>query len=129
MKAEKIIGFGVLLWIFMMVWMGILLFAFGIQGSIEQLSAAPLIIHLVLLVVITSLLTKAYYNSRDKMDGFGLGFSWVVIAAILDLILTIPLYIIANGGSYAHFFSNPWVWIGWALVILVAGFTREIVRR
>lgn len=128
MNIGKAIGFGALLWAFIFVWTSILMFAFGI-ASAEPLTVIPLIIHLVLLIVISALLGKAYYKDGDNVNGFALGILWIIVVVVLDLIISVPLFFLPNGENYVTYFSSLWLWIELALIILVTGLTKEIIRK
>ncbi|WP_223033496.1 DUF5367 family protein [Hanstruepera marina] len=36
-----------------------------------------------------------------------LGLTFVMVATLLDVIITVPVFIIPNGGSYSEFFGDP----------------------
>ncbi|WP_406683405.1 hypothetical protein N1F78_12050 [Seonamhaeicola sp. MEBiC1930] len=46
-----------------------------------------------------------YLKSYIKPSALGLTF--VIVATLLDLIITVPVFIISNGGSYTDFFGDP----------------------
>ena len=46
-----------------------------------------------------------YKNSYMKPSTLALTF--IVVATILDSLITVPVFIIPNGGSYSEFFGDP----------------------
>ncbi|NBC05436.1 MAG: hypothetical protein GVY20_17255 [Bacteroidetes bacterium] len=64
---------------------------------------------------------RIYYKRGHTTSGFVLGFAMFLGAIILDAIITVPLFIIPNGGSHLSFFGDPGFWlIGVEYVITVA---------
>ena len=62
-----------------------------------------------------------YYKNRDKINGFILGGVMLATGIILDIIITMPLFIIPQGISYVKFFLNSLALIGYAEFIILAG--------
>lgn len=52
-----------------------------------------------------------YYKMGTKTNGIKVGFIMVMIALILEAIITVPLLEIPHNGSYSAFFTNPILWI------------------
>lgn len=52
-----------------------------------------------------------YYRKRHDTSGFVLGFAMFLGAMILDAIITVPIFIIPNGGSHLSFFGDPGFWL------------------
>ncbi len=46
-----------------------------------------------------------YRNSYIKPSSLALTF--VIVATVLDILITVPVFIIPNGGSYSNFFGDP----------------------
>ncbi len=46
-----------------------------------------------------------YKNSYMKPSTLALTF--IIVATVLDVLITIPVFIIPNGGSYSEFFRDP----------------------
>ena len=62
-----------------------------------------------------------YYRQGHQTNGFLLGLCMFFIAMILDILITVPFFIIPYGGSYVSFFSDPGFWlIGVEYVTVVA---------
>ena len=62
-----------------------------------------------------------YYKSKDKVNGFLLGVFIVVVGIVLDMIITVPLFIIPADGSYATYFSGIYLILGLIEGVLVVG--------
>lgn len=70
--------------------------------------------NLVLLLVVAPLVwfgSKIYYGKDQETHGFPVGLSFLLTAAVLDALITVPLLVIPNGGSYYEFFTDPGFWI------------------
>ncbi len=64
-----------------------------------------------------------YYRKGHKTNGFVLGTAMFLMAMLLDALITVPLLIIPNGGSYLTFFTDPAFWlIAIEYVSVVAGY-------
>ncbi|MFK2820137.1 DUF5367 family protein [Flavobacteriaceae sp. LMIT009] len=50
--------------------------------------------------------TYCFYLKK-YINPSALGLTFVVVATLLDLIITVPVFIIPNGGSYSEFFGDP----------------------
>ena len=62
-----------------------------------------------------------YYRKGNTTHGFVLGSVLFSSAIVLDAIITVPVFIIPNGGSHLTFFGDPGFWlIGLEYVIVVA---------
>ena len=44
---------------------------------------------------------------KSYMKPSKLGLTFVIVATFLDLIITVPVFIIPNGGNYSEFFGDP----------------------
>ena len=62
-----------------------------------------------------------YYRKRDKTNGFKLGVFMFIIAMILDALITVPMFIIPEGGSHITFFTDPGFWLIAVEYILAVG--------
>lgn len=58
--------------------------------------------------IIPSTLTGTYLFYRNgKMKPTNLALTFVLVAASLDALITVPVFVIPGGGSYAEFFGDP----------------------
>lgn len=115
MKTLRVILVGVLLWILIFVEISITMVGLKLSDS------AVWIIHYLFLIPIGILCARIYYKSHDKLNGFLLGFILLVVGTILDAVITVPIFIIPQGGSYAAFFSDWTMLIGGLELIVVTG--------
>lgn len=47
------------------------------------------------------------FYTKSYLKPSTLGLTFVIIATLLDVIITVPVFIIPNGGSYSEFFGTP----------------------
>lgn len=50
--------------------------------------------------------TYLFYTKRHIKPS-ALALTFVIVATFLDVIITVPIFIIPNGGSYSEFFGDP----------------------
>jgi hypothetical protein len=62
-----------------------------------------------------------YYKSKDKINGFLLGLFIVITGIVLDLMITVPLFIIPSGGTYISYFSEIFLIIGFIEAVIIIG--------
>ena len=70
--------------------------------------------NLVLLSVVIPLVwlgSYLYYKKDNKTHGLKVGLAFFLVAALLDAIITVPLFIIPNGGTHLSFFTDPGFWV------------------
>lgn len=119
MKVLRAILLGMLMWVLIFVEISI------VQGGFEVTGLMGMIIHYLLLIPITILCALLYYKGRDRINGFLLGLVFLIVGAVLDMAITIPLFV---GRDYAGFYINAYMWIGFAVVFLTAGLYDAIVH-
>lgn len=51
-----------------------------------------------------------YYKNGAQTHGLRLGTSMFAIAMFLDALITVPVFILPQGGSYVSFFTDPGFW-------------------
>ncbi|UCD61206.1 MAG: DUF5367 family protein [Flavobacteriaceae bacterium] len=105
-----------------MVW-AIGITAYILSYFVEFLENPELQANIVLtLVLIPSVIlgAKYYYKNGADTHGFKLGVFMFLITICFDALITVPLFIIPEGGSYLSFFVDPWFWvIGLEYILLV----------
>ncbi len=47
------------------------------------------------------------FYTKSHIKPSQLGLTFVMVATLLDVIITVPVFIIPNGGSYSEFFGDP----------------------
>jgi len=52
-----------------------------------------------------------YYKKDKKTHGYFVGQVFLLVAAFLDAVITVPLFIIPNGGNHFTFFTDLEFWI------------------
>ncbi len=52
-----------------------------------------------------------YYKKGSTTHGYLVGQLFLIVAAFLDAIITVPLFIIPNGGNHYTFFTDFGFWI------------------
>lgn len=52
-----------------------------------------------------------YYNRGSHIHGAFVGLIFLLVAALLDAVITVPLFIVPNGGNHYSFFTDPGFWI------------------
>jgi hypothetical protein len=106
MKVLKLIETGALLWIVIFVEISITMIGLKFSNLVSY------IIHYIVLIPIALLCATFYYKSKDKINGFLLGFFVVLIGVILDCLITVPLFVMPAGGNYMTYFSQLYLIIG-----------------
>ena len=65
--------------------------------------------------------TNFYYKKGQNTNGFLLGVLMFITTMALDAMITVPLFIIPEGGSHLTFFTDPGFWLIAVVYILVVG--------
>ena len=103
MNTKKAILCGALLWVLIFFEVSILMFGFKLSMG----TTAYYVLHYILLVILVVISSMIYFdkakksNSRIK-EGLLLGIVFLVVGAILDSAITIPLFL---NMDYSFFFS------------------------
>lgn len=48
-----------------------------------------------------------FFYSKSYIKPYALALKFVILAVLLDALITVPVFIIPNGGNYSEFFENP----------------------
>lgn len=69
--------------------------------------------YVLMMVIIPAALIGAhlYYRRGYQTNGFVLGTVMFLGAMILDALITVPVFIIPNGGDYSSFFGDVGFWL------------------
>lgn len=116
MNTTKAILCGALLWVLIFFEVSILMFGFKMQSG----TSSYLITHYILLVILTAISAFVYFRGKIKKgvkSGLLLGIIFVVISAVLDSIITIPLFLNMN---YYGFFISLEMLASYFLVLVVS---------
>ncbi len=107
MKTVRAIGIGVAIWA-----LGVS--AYTLSFFIPVLDNPEQQANTVLFIVVLPLVwfgSKWYYNKERNTHGYWVGQTFFLTAAALDALITVPLLVLPNGGSYYAFFTDPGFWI------------------
>jgi hypothetical protein len=116
MNYKRAFGFGVILWVIIFVVVSILMFTPWVKDSQLRFQ----VVGWVLEIPIVLLMAKWYFkkDAPTIKKGFLLGLVGIVVGNILDIFITIPLFI----GSYAVVYGNWKMYIGYAILLILAIF-------
>jgi len=71
-----------------------------------------------------------YYRRGNTTHGVVLGSVLFSSAIVLDAIITVPVFIIPNGGNHLTFFGDPGFWlIGFEYVAVIAAYWKLKVAK
>lgn len=107
MNIKRAILATLMVWIFGVV-------AFITSFSIPLLEDPMLQANLVLVMALipaTMLGARFYYKGGLLTHGLALGAFMFGITILLDGAITVPLFIIPEGGDHISFFADPWFWL------------------
>jgi len=110
---------GILLWVLIFVEISVVQVGLQITGIVGS------IIHYILLIPMGIFCAWVYYRRKDKTNGFLLGLVMLVTGVVLDLIITIPLFL---KGDYLAFYSDPFLWVGFLVALVIVG-TYDLARK
>jgi hypothetical protein len=90
-------------------------------------------IHYIALAVIAYLAALFYFKGRkvkaNAVEGLKAGIVMLLTGILLDAAITVPLWIIPQGGSYFSFFLNPYLIAGLAELLAVAAIAGAINKK
>lgn len=107
MKTKRAILSGMFIWI-----LGILFYS--ISYYVPIIESAESQANMVLFIVVIPLVWIAssfYYKEDKKTHGILVGQTMLLTAIILDALITVPLFVIPNGGNHYSFFTSIGFWI------------------
>ncbi|WP_343914650.1 DUF5367 family protein [Aquimarina litoralis] len=107
MKIFRLVTIGIGIWI-----LAVCAFTFSYEFQIlhnpEQQANMVLSLSILPLVWLGS---SIYYKNGVTTNGYIVGVVFFLIAAFLDTLITVPLFIMPNGGNYYTFFTDFSFWI------------------
>lgn len=119
MNIKRGITAGIILWVLIFFEVSILMFGFKLTAGITYYT-----IHYIVLAVLTYIAVLFYFRGkkikRNAREGLKLGIVMLITGIILDAIITLPLWIIPQGGSYSSFFSDLYLIAGFAEIVIIA---------
>ncbi|MUH36939.1 hypothetical protein D9O36_13885 [Zobellia amurskyensis] len=100
------IVYGAFVWI-LGVSVYLLSFSFPLLDNVELQSSIALFLG----IIPSACLGTYLFYKKGRMRPCVLALTFVLIATILDIFITVPVFIIPTGGSYATFFGDPMFFI------------------
>ncbi len=122
MKTLRALSIGALVWV--LIFIEIFITMIGLKLS----ETAVWVAHYFVLIPIAILCSWLYYKSKDSVNGFVLGIVFLIVGIVLDMIVTVPLFIIPQGGNYGTYFSNMFMLSGFLELIVLVGI-YDLLRR
>ncbi|MDG1729176.1 MAG: DUF5367 family protein [Algibacter sp.] len=107
MKTQRAILLGIAIWI-------IAILFYSISYAIPILENLDTQANVVLFVVVMPLVWFGcyfYYKKDNKTHGLKVGQTFLLTAVALDALITVPLFVMPNGGSHYSFFTSVGFWI------------------
>src|SRR4030042_4475460 len=119
MNLKKAILYGVLLWVFSFVVVSVIMF---IPVLADKLQLQSILNKLAVLILVLILAASYFKKSPAKFaQGLLVGVVWVLVGTILDLAITLPLFVRPSGQNYADFYGDWLLWLGLVLTVLLTG--------
>ena len=107
MKTTRAILLGIAIWI-------IAILFYSISYAIPILENPDTQANVVLFVVVMPLVWYAcliYYKKDNKTHGLKVGQALLLTAVALDALITVPFFVMPNGGNHYSFFTSIGFWI------------------
>ena len=119
MDLKRAIWTGVLLWVLIFFEVSVLMFGIGLEG------VGYAIAHHIILLGLVTVAAIIYFGPKkiraDLGEGLLLGVIYIIVGVILDLVITVPLFV----KDYSVFFNTA-LMIGLVETIVVAGLIGAI---
>lgn len=122
MKRLRALSIGVLVWVLIFIEISITMIGLKLSET------AVWVAHYFVLIPIAILCSWLYYKNKDSINGFVLGIVFLIVGIVLDMIVTVPLFIIPQGGGYGTYFSNMFMLSGFLELIVLVGI-YDLLRR
>ncbi len=107
MKTMRAILLGIVIWIIAVLF-------YSVSYYLPLLEDADAQANVVLFVAVMPLVwfgCSYYYKKERKTHGYLVGQTMLLTAVALDALITVPLFVIPNGGSHYSFFTSLGFWI------------------
>ncbi|MFC4636065.1 DUF5367 family protein [Dokdonia ponticola] len=107
MKTKRAILIGILIWM-------IAILFYSSSYYLPVLENPNTQANVVLFVVVMPLVWMGcsyYYKTENKTHGFIIGQVLLLTAVALDALITVPFFVIPNGGNHYSFFTSIDFWI------------------
>lgn len=119
MRWLRAIVAGIIAWALIFVEWSIIIFMPGVK----DIGDWQYLIHYVLLIPIVIAGVSFYYGGKKKpkdKNNIALGVIMLATGLILDALVTIPFFVIPQGGSFLEFYLSPLMLIGYLIFLVVA---------
>lgn len=105
-------GYGVLLWLLIFVEVSVLMFT----PALKDKELTQNILHMIILPVLVLFCAWMYFKNVkvSAKEGFLLGVYFLIIGTVLDLLITIPLFV-----KTFDFYKDILLWLGFLETIVV----------
>lgn len=116
MKIKRAILLGIAIWI-------IAILFYSISYAVPILNNANTQADVVLFITVMPLVWFAssfYYKKDDNTHGYIVGQTMLLTSVALDALITVPFFVIPNGGNHFSFFTSIGFWIIAIEFLLVA---------
>ena len=121
MKLWRAILFGILLWILIFFEVSILMFGLNLTEGVTYY-----VIHYILLILFSVFVAVLYFRNDvgGFLNGIVVGLMFLITGIILDVIITVPLFVKDYG-----FFLDLFLWVGFILGVLIAGLVGALKKK
>lgn len=127
MNWKKAILYGLALWVFVFVVISVIMFIPALADELTWQTILDLIAIAVLVLIFGSLYFKKHAASFGR--GLLIGIVWAIVSTILDLAITVPLFIMPKDQGYGDFYSEWNVWAGLSIIIILAGLSAVLFSK
>ncbi|PWL38878.1 hypothetical protein DKG77_11615 [Flagellimonas aquimarina] len=107
MKTKRAILTGMAIW-------AVAILFYSVSFYVPIMKDAEAQANVVLFVIVMPIVwlgSSFYYKKDNKTHGYIVGQTMLLTAVALDATITVPFFIIPNGGSYYGFFTSLGFWI------------------
>lgn len=92
----------------MLVWLlGVSFYLISFYVPVLENTELQSNITLALAIIPSSCLGTYLFYKKSYIKPTALALTFVIMAIVLDVLITVPVFIIPNGGSYSDFFGDP----------------------
>lgn len=116
MKYLRAVLLGAMVWALIFVEWSIMVFTPGLKDIGNWQWA----IHFVVLAAFVIFAAWIYNKGKEKLHGLSFGVIMLITSIVLDAVISIPLFILPQGTSYAEFFLNPWMLVSYVIFLALA---------
>jgi hypothetical protein len=119
MNWKRAVLLGILLWVIIFFEVSILMFGFKLNAP----QTSYYVLHGVLITIFYVLVSLYYFSGKVKRgvsEGIVLSIVLIIVELVLDSIITIPLFIIPNGGSYSSFLLSKEMLLSYLWFFIIA---------